>query len=172
MSSDSFLTLTCMSQSSFAWEKWPAIRESRCLFSDQTKLSGDLSLWYLNKLSSGKRNTVMSVESVAFHDRSLSFSDNGKFAFIILCTFLMLWLNTATLSALTAAFLQKCRPLGGAQLCDGWGLGTGKWKISCPCLFGLWLALGSQQQNSICFWVSCVSWCGLWYKKQHGRGLR
>lgn len=32
----------------------------------------------------------MSVESVAFHDRSLSFSDNGKFAFIILCTFLML----------------------------------------------------------------------------------
>ena len=99
------------------------------------------------------------------------------FAFIILCIFLMLWLNTATLSALTAAaFLQEL--MGGSgwmqairrcAICDG-RLGSGKWGF--PCLSGVWLVTGSQRQTSKHSCVLCVSWCALCCEKQRGRELR
>lgn len=95
------------------------------------------------------------------------------FFFIVLCIFLMLWLNTALLSALRAAAFRSWwealldfRPLGGAELCDG-RIGSGK--LGCLACFLGWLVTGSQQQTPK---HSCVAWCGLYCEKQHCRELR
>lgn len=145
ISSISFLTLTCMSQSSFAWEKWPAISERRCLFPDQKELSGETwAFGACNKLSSRKLNTEMLMECMALYDSNLSFSDNSEdlavrgffhcfmhFSDVMIEHSIAECSKSCCLQELMGGFgwfqtIRRCRALWWKDR---------KWKIRLPCLF-------------------------------------